>query len=293
MDDFNEKWDYIYINGILPFYSKHAKIPYSEIYTIIYNLCINEYSDLLYQKYAECVVEYLQKYNINDIYQLIKCWDNFLIFNKLLNKFFMYLDRCYVKSNKIDNLNTVSLKLFKKHILNNDNTERYIINNINNNHRHILYSGNILEISIIFSNLNANDMFNDILIKSAIEYYSVKSIDNIGCMSVSEYIIWVEKCYLQESKSIFYILNEYILLNNSQYIFSELYNMLLNEKFDDILRISKLFGPNESITKIFKKFLLDKCIDQNIESIITIFKKYYVLQQNIPKGFSIFFNFYS
>jgi cullin 1 len=99
---------------------------YINIYTICYNMCTQRspynWSEQLYQRHGETIGKYLsthvlpvlkERHNEFLLRELVTRGDNHKIMNKWLQKFFMYLDRYYVKYHSLPTLEDAGLRHFK------------------------------------------------------------------------------------------------------------------------------------------------------------------------------------
>ena len=97
---------------------------YSLLYTTVYNLCIDttmDYSHLIYQRYNDMLIQYLQSYVVpslknlqgnNLLINLQKHWRNHNFMVNWLSKFFQYLDRFYVNSQGLLSLKEKGMEIF-------------------------------------------------------------------------------------------------------------------------------------------------------------------------------------
>jgi len=99
---------------------------YVQTYTTCYNMCTQRspynWSEQLYQRHGETICNYLNETvlpalkNKRSEYllkELTERWNNHKIMNKWMQKFFMYLDRYYVKHHSLPTLDVAGLKHFK------------------------------------------------------------------------------------------------------------------------------------------------------------------------------------
>lgn len=100
---------------------------YAVIYTICYNMCTQRspynWSEQLYQRHGESFQRYLTsvvlpalktKHNEFLLAELVSRWKNHKLMNKWMQKFFMYLDRYYVRHHSLPTLHEAGLHKFKK-----------------------------------------------------------------------------------------------------------------------------------------------------------------------------------
>lgn len=99
---------------------------YANTYTLCYNMCTQRapfnWSEQLYQRHGETISSYLEKVvfpALKDrhdeflLKELVRRWENHKIMNKWMQKFFMYLDRYYVKYLTLPSLADSGLGHFK------------------------------------------------------------------------------------------------------------------------------------------------------------------------------------
>lgn len=99
---------------------------YVQTYTTCYNMCTQRspynWSEQLYQRHGETICAYLTQTVLPALrhqrqefllQELTKRWANHKIMNRWMQKFFMYLDRYYVKHHSLPTLDVAGLKHFK------------------------------------------------------------------------------------------------------------------------------------------------------------------------------------
>ena len=104
---------------------------YVQTYTTCYNMCTQRspynWSEQLYLRHGETICNYLTQTVLpalrthHDDYllqELVRRWSNHKIMNRWMQKFFMYLDRYYVKHHSLPTLDSAGLKHFKMLIYN-------------------------------------------------------------------------------------------------------------------------------------------------------------------------------
>ena len=100
---------------------------YATIYTTCYDMCTQRspynWSGQLYERHNQSIERYLEKVvlpalrDCHDeflLQQLVHRWKNHKVMNKWMQKFFMYLDRYYVRHHSLATLNDAGLDLFKR-----------------------------------------------------------------------------------------------------------------------------------------------------------------------------------
>lgn len=104
---------------------------YVQTYTTCYNMCTQRspynWSEQLYQRHGETICQYLTNTVLPALrhqrqefllQELTKRWANHKIMNRWMQKFFMYLDRYYVKHHSLPTLDVAGLKHFKTLVYN-------------------------------------------------------------------------------------------------------------------------------------------------------------------------------
>jgi cullin 1 len=99
---------------------------YVNIYTICYNMCTQRspynWSEQLYLRHGETIARYLtnnvlpvlkDRHDEFLLHELVKRGENHEVMNKWLKRFFMYLDRYYVKYHSLPTLEDAGVRHFK------------------------------------------------------------------------------------------------------------------------------------------------------------------------------------
>ena len=105
---------------------------YTKIYTKCYDMCTQRspynWSKDLYTRHSAAIKDYLMKtvmpsfngkHNVHLLNELVKRWKNHRLMNRWMQKFFMYLDRYYVKHHTVPKLNEAGMNLFKEQVFDN------------------------------------------------------------------------------------------------------------------------------------------------------------------------------
>lgn len=138
--DFEEGWNRIQTQAIVRLerlmennFEEKEKLlsntEYMEVYTTCYTMCTqrppNNFSDRLYTKHNDTIVNYLkntvlpaleQKHDEFLLKELVTRWTNHNIMNKWMMKFFMYLDRYYVTHHNLKPLLEAGMEAFRKEV---------------------------------------------------------------------------------------------------------------------------------------------------------------------------------
>jgi len=260
---------------------------YIEIYTTCYNMCTQRspynWSHELYQKHGETIEDYLKRTVLPALREkngkggpillreLQYRWNNHLLMNKWLMKFFIYLDRYHVKHHTLPTLGQAGLKHFKTNIYEviKADTTSAILHLINEERE-----GEIIDKSLVKSNVelcekigmgNLDAYTNDLekpLLVSTREYYAKKREAWIVTDSTPDYLIKAEDVLEAEKKRVNDFLNrvtESKLLKVCEEeilgkVVMELLEkegsgctvLLANDKSEDLKRMFRLFSRLEN-----------------------------------------------
>lgn len=222
---------------------------YIQIYSVCYDLCIQRdpynYSKDLYDKHREIMCNFLnRKFNdIMNIKQFINYYELYLIMNKWLNNFMMYLNRFYIKVNNLPNLYDSGCNYFKLNVYNVKRNYLFeMINEIINNYR----DGNSIDILIIKNFLSILDDidktlytsdFVPVFLEGLTNYYRKKSSELLETNIIEEYISLVHQN----------IDREWNLINNN-------FKGLTKEKSLKILYDTFIKGNSEKLLDAFNKY---------------------------------------
>jgi len=199
------------------------------IYTTCYNMCTQRqpynWSEQLYQRHGDTIKAYLQstvlpalrdKHDEYLLKELNHRWLNHKIMNKWMTRFFMYLDRYYVKHHSLPTLAEAGLKLFKTLIF--DVVKKDAVNAmlalINRERDGEIVDRGLLKCCVeVFEamglgSLDAyNQDFEDFLLTNSEEYYARKSQEWIQTDSTPAYMKKAEDSLGLESQRVLNYLN--------------------------------------------------------------------------------------
>lgn len=194
-------------------------------YRTAYNICTTQnknYSELLYAKYCDTVTQYLQKHvapsvlhlhELSLIASLKKHWELHKFMLKWLGKFFQYLDRFYVKMEKVLPLYDKGLEAFKINVFEpiKKALRRGILIEINKSREGELVDENMLKAVIeIFIEIGRkkkkpvvyDEDFEPEYLRDAEQYFQVKASQWLNSLSLSEYIFHATECIRSEEERI-------------------------------------------------------------------------------------------
>lgn len=125
-----KKLELILIGGVNSGGDKKQKLfsnqDYMHIYTLCYNMCVQRdpynWSEELYHKHEETIKNYLLQHvlpkleQVHDVFLLKSLrhhWNQHLLMNKWMNRFFIYLNRHYIDHHSLPTLAQAGMQLFK------------------------------------------------------------------------------------------------------------------------------------------------------------------------------------
>mmetsp|Transcript_17376 Transcript_17376/g.31660 ORF Transcript_17376/g.31660 Transcript_17376/m.31660 type:complete len:748 (+) Transcript_17376:238-2481(+) len=256
---------------------------YVQTYTTCYNMCTQKspynWSEQLYQRHGETISRYLSDTvlpSLRDqhdeflLRELTRRWGNHQIMNKWMQKFFMYLDRYYVKHHSLPSLLDAGLKHFKSLIF--DEVKRDVANamlDLINQERDgaIIDRGLVKSCVQLFEAMGMGCLdaytidFEEQLLASTQEYYARKSAEWIEGDGTPAYMVKAEAALDAERERVTAYLNsasegkllgvvETEILEKREMALLEKEGsgcrvLLANDKHDDLSRMYRLFGKNE------------------------------------------------
>mmetsp|Transcript_71001 Transcript_71001/g.199275 ORF Transcript_71001/g.199275 Transcript_71001/m.199275 type:complete len:622 (+) Transcript_71001:189-2054(+) len=253
---------------------------YVQTYTTCYNMCTQKspynWSEQLYQRHGETISRYLSDTvlpSLRDqhdeflLRELTRRWGNHQIMNKWMQKFFMYLDRYYVKHHSLPSLLDAGLKHFKSLIF--DEVKRDVANamlDLINQERDgaIIDRGLVKSCVQLFEAMGMGCLdaytldFEEQLLASTQEYYARKSAEWIEGDGTPAYMVKAEAALETERERVTAYLNsasegkllgvvETEILEKREMALLEKEGsgcrvLLANDKHDDLARMYRLFG---------------------------------------------------
>jgi len=253
---------------------------YVRIYTTCYNMCTQRspfnWSEQLYQRHGETIARYLEatvlpalreKHDQFLLEELVRRWNNHNLMNKWMKKFFMYLDRYYVKYHHLPTLEDAGMRNFKNLIF--EGTKRDVINavlDLVDQEREQMQIDQVLIKKCVelfeamgMGNLDAyRSDFQEPLCASTREYYARKAEEWIQSDSTSAYLEKAERALEAERLRVSQYLHpeteadllrvvEEELLERREMELLEKENsgcryLLANDKVEDLSRMYRLFA---------------------------------------------------
>jgi len=293
------------LNGGLS-YSKFGSDEYISIYTTCYDMCTQRspynWSRELYTRHGETIESYLTSTVLpalrektgqggTILLQELKVrWTNHQLMNKWLKKFFVYLDRYYVKHHTLPTLSQAGLRSFRTHIY--EETKRdatdAILTLVNSERE-----GEIIDKSLVKSiielfesmGMGSLDAYNSDLeqpmLEAAREFYARKRQEWISTDSTPDYLIKAEAALNEERNRVADYLNqsseakllkvcEEEILEKVEMVLLEKEGsgckvLLANDKSEDLQRMFRLFSRLENglnpMASIVENFICDMGIE--------------------------------
>lgn len=240
-----------------------GKKDYSELYTVVYNMCTQprnkNYSTNLYERFGQTLANYIEKYIKPDLESqstglpflscLSRSWNKYKMMTKWLKNFFQYLDRHHVNQNNLPSLSTVSDEKFLT----------MIVNNFKDNHilkwfLEILKNDREGESSSHQGSVSNRDVLKDVyqmilvldaqakvdklcpvieknILDDTYKFYAEKSSIWISEDSLSDYLNKAEENLLQENIRCAYIMGE----SSSKKIEAKFLEIVIKDKISPLL----------------------------------------------------------
>mmetsp|Transcript_18871 Transcript_18871/g.23751 ORF Transcript_18871/g.23751 Transcript_18871/m.23751 type:complete len:742 (+) Transcript_18871:80-2305(+) len=252
---------------------------YVQTYTTCYNMCTQRspynWSEQLYQRHGETIGNYLtgtvlpalrDKHNEYLLRELTRRWGNHKIMNQWMQKFFMYLDRYYVKHHSLPTLTEAGLQNFKDLVY--DAVKKDVVNamlSIIDLER----DGKIIDRTLIkdcvelfeamgMGTLDAyNADFEEALLSSSQEFYARKSQEWIESDSTPDYMIKAERALEEERQRVTNYLNpstESKLLRVVDQELLEKCELTLLEKEGSGCRVLLANNKSEHLARMYRLF---------------------------------------
>ncbi len=253
---------------------------YSLLYTTVYNLCTDhnmEYSGLVYQKYCECVSQYLQKHaapvvqplhGVSLLTALANHWSNHKFMLRWLNKFFQYLDRFYVKSQDVPTLTEKGLELFKAIAFNpvKKRVTKAVLDEINKSREGEFIDDGLLKGAIeIFIETGKgkkkamlyDEDFEAAYLEDVTNYFRKKAAEWLGFSTLGDYVRKAYECikaeedriskymHVKTKKKMKAIFNEEVLIRNAGTVLQKekgLGYLLRNNSLEDLKKLYTLYA---------------------------------------------------
>uniref|UniRef100_I2CQT5 Cullin 1 n=2 Tax=Nannochloropsis gaditana TaxID=72520 RepID=I2CQT5_NANGC len=252
---------------------------YVHIYTICYNMCTQRnpfnWSEPLYQKHNETISDYLTRTvlpslrNHHKEYLLVEVkrrWENHKIMNEWMRKFFMYLDRYYVKHNNLTSLHVSGIKFFKEQVYDvvKPDVVQAMLAMIN-----LEREGQVIDRALIKSCVEIfetmgeqkecyKEDLEETLLSDTREYYAKKSQGWIETDSTPAYLLKAEAALEEEKARVANYLNAETEEKLLKVVIEELLEkqettlleregsgcamLLTNDKYEDLSRMYRLFS---------------------------------------------------
>lgn len=256
---------------------------YVAIYTTCYNMCTQKspynWSEQLYQRHGETISDYLSgtvlpalkdRHDEFLLKELTTRWANHEIMNKWMQRFFMYLDRYYVKHHSLPPLEKAGLKHFKVLVFDEVKADvaNAMLDLINQERDGKVIDRVLLKACVqLFEAMGMGCLdaytadFEEKLLASTQEYYSRKSSEWIEGDGTPAYMVKAEAALEQERERVANYLNsasesrllnvveDEILANREAALLEKegtgLRDLLKNDKHEDLSRMHRLFSKKD------------------------------------------------
>jgi len=187
-----------------------TKAEYVKVYTVCYNMCTqrspNNWSEKLYQAHGETIAQYLddkvlpallEKHDEYVLVEMVKRWKQHEIMDKWMRKFFMYLDRYYVKHHSHPLLKESSLEKFRTKVFLPvcHNFVAAVLSIINKEREGEVVDRHLLKDSVaVFESMKEKseiyrEMLETPLLASSRAFYAAKAQDWINQETLQSYLI--------------------------------------------------------------------------------------------------------
>ncbi|TMW55882.1 hypothetical protein Poli38472_008530 [Pythium oligandrum] len=267
------------------------------IYTTCYNMCTQRapynFSQQLYERHGGTFDTYLEHQVLPSLekaidevflYEVVKRWQNHKLMNKWMTRFFMYLDRYYVKHHSLPSLDEAGLDSFKRVVFDKlkDRIRANVLLLIEKERNGEIIDTTLVRNCIeIFEVMGKKSLtvyeehFEKALIEASESYYSAKSKAWLSEDSTPVYLQKVEEALQSERSRVERYLNsvtdsklsnclEGVLLEKTESELIERENsgviaLLRNDKLDDLARMFRLFSRIknglEPIAELVQKYI--------------------------------------
>ena len=255
---------------------------YADIYTCCYDMCTQRrpynFAENLYEYHNDTISSYLREYVLPSFYKLqdefllrefYKRWENHILMNNWMRKFFIYLDRYYIKQNNKTALYESGIMSFKEIIYENVKIKliRTILSMINKERKGLQIDQFLIKSSVEILILISDDKecyveFEYHLLNDSREVYARQLQEWIISYSTTEYLQKVKKLFQDEKdrvrnylkaeteyKLLQIVIEELLLKNEISLINNEssgLRALLINDKLDDILNMYHILSNSTS-----------------------------------------------
>eukprot|EP00611_Tribonema_gayanum_P025330 TRINITY_DN573_c0_g1_i1.p1 TRINITY_DN573_c0_g1~~TRINITY_DN573_c0_g1_i1.p1 ORF type:complete len:748 (-),score=346.79 TRINITY_DN573_c0_g1_i1:64-2307(-) len=252
---------------------------YVDIYTTCYNMCTQRspynWSEHLYQRHGEVISAYLtgtvvpalrNKHGEFLLKELVRRWSNHKIMNDWMMKFFMYLDRYYVKHHNLPTLSEAGLKHFKTLVYDvvKGNAVRAMLDVINSEREGAVIDRPLLGACVdLFESMGMGTLeaytadFEEAMLDNTREYYARKSQQWVEGDSTPDYLIKAEAALDCERARVGHYLNgatEPKLLRVCDREMLEKHQTELLEKEGSGCRVLLANDKSEDLSRMFRLF---------------------------------------
>ncbi|KAL9649739.1 hypothetical protein ABK040_009554 [Willaertia magna] len=278
------------VNKLIEYLDSNLKKPfnnaeYSNLYTMVYNLCTQKVdtgelqnygpTEILYDRYKKVVSEYLKDRVVPSLkekqgeillVESVKRWRDHLIVVKYLTKLFSYLDRFYTKHNNRDSLKDVGLKAYQQKVYEivKKDMAQALLDKIHKERDGDLIDRSLMKDGInLFIEMGLNSIrayeedFEKKLLLESESYYQIISAKWISEDSCPEYLKKAEeRLELEEKRS-----NAYLYPTTKLKLLSKVQDELITKHQDTLIQMENsglipllISGNKDDLARMFKLF---------------------------------------
>jgi len=255
---------------------------YVEVYTRCYNMCTqrspHNWSEQLYERHGDTIEEYLtarvlpvlqEKRDEYLLKEMVKRWKNHMVMDKWMRRFFMYLDRYFVKHHSVPSLHESSLAKFKSLVFDRVSEELTagILTLINREREGEVIDRSLLKECIaVYSNVGDPKVYQETLeapfLENTRQFYSQRAQEWIAQDTTPVYLIKAEEVLDNEKERVDNYLETNTKMKLQKVVEEELLAkhetallekegsgcraLLQDEKKEDLARMFKLFKNVEN-----------------------------------------------
>ncbi|CAD8171108.1 unnamed protein product [Paramecium octaurelia] len=332
-------WKYLDEACYLIAENQTKQLSFQELYQHAYKLILNKFGDFAYSQLQVSIHNIVDKLiyplNISNDDQLlndfVKAFEEVQHFSKLLAGILLYMEKSYILQKSLKTIKTICNESFKIKCFEKDqNLATKLLNCFlsqirNDRNSQVIEHFKLKNALQILIDLNQeqqikikdyaytidyriNDDFYKYflerkLIQDSNRYFKEESQSNLSKMAIEEYILFVEKRYLNEvervesyipkithQKVLDCFIKNYIT-QNAQHISQGLYDFIENEKTAIIIKIFQLFVKSEEFDLFVKKLsqiIIDdlQLLNQNentLQGFIKLYEKIFSLYDKIAQ----------
>ncbi|CAK63648.1 unnamed protein product (macronuclear) [Paramecium tetraurelia] len=315
------------------------QLSFAELYQHAYKLILNKFGDFAYSQLQISIHNVVDKLisplNISNddqlLYDFVQAFEEVQHFSKLLAGILLYMEKSYILQKSLKTIKTICNESFKIKCFEKDqNLANKLLNCFlsqirNDRNSQFIEHFKLKKALQILIDLNQeqqiknkeynytidyrinDDFYKHFLERKLIQdsrsYFKEESQSNLNKMTIEEYILFVEKRYLDEVDRVQHyipkishqkVLDCFIkiyITSNAQHISQGLYDFIENEKTAIIIIIFQLFVKSEEFdlfVKTFSQIIIDdlQILNQNantLQGFIKLYEKIFSLYDKIAQ----------